>query len=301
MKIEEYLNSIELKELIYIFLSIPIVVFIIYYNFLLPDLEKNHKKFSKEYKTEKSKLIDISKEIRKVQASKADLVPIKAKLESLKEDYKYINYLFNSLDFIQLSDDKIYNILKGLLAKAKNLNLVASMSIEWNKKYLPFNQAISIKIEGYGDYISIIKYIQFIEHIKTLLYIKSLKIYTFGGEKGFKNSLTNKKDNNLNTLSFLLTKYKKQDINYLKQLGNGDNVEVSINPYTENSNYFSVSFKGEYEIMNFILKSVNDLIISKKISVSHFTHHIVKEEKDKKTELQQFEIDIRIVGEKWEK
>ena len=177
MKIEEYLENLEKKELIYLFLAIPIVVFIVYYNFIYPKMDKEYKNLQNEQKKSEKKLLQIYKDIKKVRLTSKFLKQTKLKLLKLQDDFTYLEYAFDSLQIVQLNDKRVYNILTQLLQKSKELYLNNTFDIKWNNKPMPpYTRSLDIKITGNGNYISIIKYIQFIDYLKSLVFIKSIDI-----------------------------------------------------------------------------------------------------------------------------
>jgi len=300
MKIEEYLNSLEKKELIYIFLSIPIVIFIIYYNFVYPDLEKQKQKLIKTKTQKINTLKTVISEIRKVKNSKNILIPIREKLENLKEDYKYIYYTYHSLELVQLNDKKIYTILTQLLNKSNILNLNTSFDIKWDiKPTKPYNNTIEIKIKGDGNYQNIIKYLQFIDHLKSLTIINNAKVaLSLKDSKSIKPIIETAKQNN-NSISFVLTKYSDNTIKYLKNIAKSKNLSIFISVNKKNINYLNISFKGEY----LKIKSVLDLLKNMSRQKNKQFEFIklkasLKYTKQKTKNTQQFLITLKIVGVK---
>ena len=303
MKIEEYLYSLEKKELIYIFISIPIVVFIIYYNFVYPNLDTEYNKLTKKQKSTTKELYTISSKIRKVKSSKNILLPTRKKLENLKEDYRYISYSFDTLDFVKLNDKKIYNILTQLLNKAKFLDLSASFDVSWNKKQLhPFTQYVEVTITGSGDYISILKYLQFIDHIRALINVASIKIaISLDEKKDIKDTLKKEKKAESSSVSFILTKYSENTLRYLKSLAKSKKLDLSISVNSQNTNYLNIGFKGEYVAIKNIVDILKD-IQKRKNKPFNFTKlranlKFVNSVKHKKN-TQQFRITLEIVGVK---
>jgi len=174
-KIEEYLNSLKPKEVIYLFVSIPIVIFMIYYNFVYPAINEKISTLQKQEKKLKKDLIKISLKIRKLKVVSKTLRPTAKKLQNLKEDFKYIKYNIHSLENLNLNDDRVYIILSKLLNQSEQLNIKASFSIYWDTKFIPFTKTISINIEGSGNYVDIINYIEYIENMPNIAYVTDIK------------------------------------------------------------------------------------------------------------------------------
>jgi len=301
--LEEKLNEIETKELVYIFLSIPIVVFIIYYNFIYPSLEDTSKKLTKEYSKKSKQLSKIVSDIRKVKNSKNILAPTRQKLENLKDDFKYIKYKYSSIDLVRLDDRKIYVIFTKLLNKSNKLNLNTSFDIKWDIQPIkPFNSSVEVTITGDGDYKDIIKYLQFIDHLKSLIIVNNIKIALSLDEKvDVLDSLAKEKKANSNSISFVLTKYSENTLKYLKNLAKTKQLDIFISVDKDNVNYLDISFKGEYGAV----KSILDLLknINKQNNKPfEFTKlranlKVVNFKKESKN-TQQFTITLQMVGEK---
>ena len=301
--LEEKLNEIETKELVYIFLSIPIVVFIIYYNFIYPSLEDTSKKLTKEYSKKSKQLSKIVSDIRKVKNSKNILAPTRQKLENLKDDFKYIKYKYSSIDLVRLDDRKIYVIFTKLLNKSNKLNLNTSFDIKWDIQPIkPFNSSVEVTITGDGDYKDIIKYLQFIDHLKSLIIVNNIKIALSLDEKvDVLDSLVKEKKANSNSISFVLTKYSENTLKYLKNLAKTKQLDIFISVDKDNVNYLDISFKGEYGAV----KSILDLLknINKQNNKPfEFTKlranlKVVNFKKESKN-TQQFTITLQMVGEK---
>ena len=176
MKIENYLNSIKPKEFIYLMLSIPIVIFIVYNNFIYPDLEKETKKLTKSYKSKQKELGNIVFQIRGLKNLGKILPPLEEKLQNDKEDYKYVKYALYDTPIILLNNKDFYTNLSKILNMSKKLNLNISMTIDNTKKYPPFTSSIIINIKGSGEYIDIINFIRYIENIRLISYINKVDI-----------------------------------------------------------------------------------------------------------------------------
>jgi len=175
-RLEEYLNKLNKKDLIYLFLSIPVFFFMIYYQFIYSYLEKEHNKLIAKKRVETKKLRQISTKLRVVKNVKEDIKPYKIKLSSLKEDYKFIKYSFSNLELIKLSEKKLYNVLTDILNFSKKSNLTISIFIDKSTPPKPFNNALEVTIKGEGSYLNIVKFIDYIESRKILVRVKELNI-----------------------------------------------------------------------------------------------------------------------------
>ena len=301
MRIEEYLNSLEKKELIYIFLSIPIVVFIIYYNFVYPNLEKEQKKLVSLQKEKHQSLGKIVQEIRKVKKSKVILAPTRQKLENLKEDFRYINYNYQTLDILKLNDYKIYDILTKLLNKSNILNLNTSFDIKWDSPKLPpFDNHLKIIIQGDGNYKNIIKYLQFIDHLNSLIVIKNLKIALSLKDEDLIKPLIEQKKAISSTLSFILTQYSENSLKYLKNIAKEKNVDISISINQTNINYLNIFYKGSYDKIKSILELLKNVSKQKNkpFEFIKLKANLKNTEHKKKISSQKFILTLEIVGVK---
>jgi len=297
-KIENYLNSLKPKEVIYLLVSIPIVVFIIYYNFISPMMDEKIQKLHKQEKTEQQKLIETSKKIRKLKHTSKTLLPTSKKLQNLKDDFKYIKYSLYSLSLLNLNENKIYNILSLLLKKSNELKLNISFQIKWNIKYPPFSQVLYIQMDGRGNYTNIIKYLQYIETMHTVNFISDIKISSDKTDTTLLKTFSKNKQFNNNSLSFILQKYSNSDLDFLKSIAKSKHLYLSTSVDTDNKDYLFIKFKGDklsilnlYEFLK-ILKKRKTLIFSNlKINI-----HQVKQLQKNTTKTQQFNINLIIMG-----
>ena len=263
MKVENYLNSLKPKELIYLMLSIPIIVFIIFNSFIKPSLDEETKKLTKKYKSNQKQLTSIVSQIRSLKNIEKILPPLEKKLENDKEDYKYIKYALYDTPIILLNDSKFYNNLSKILNISKKLNLNISTTIDNTKKYPPFNNYIIMDIKGNGNYIDIINFIRYIESLKVVSYIDKIDI-ALSSQKDFDyNKLFQKSTKKLSSISFTLTKYTQTELNNLKKYGK--NLKFNFAPNKNNFNYIDLSYTGDYnqiyQIYNHI-KSIKNKDIS---------------------------------------
>jgi len=304
MKLEEKLNSIKPKELIYLFVTIPIAIFVVYYNFIYPNMEKENKKLIKSLKDKRKQLSTITAEIRDVKKSKILLKPTKEQLENLRDDFRYLKYSFNSIELIKLSNNKSYLILTKLLNKSKFLNLTTSFFIDWKQQILPFTQTINLTIKGYGNYIDIVRYIQYIENIEALLYIKNIEISMDIREKTeikkpsdlIKNFVLQKQEE-MSEISFVLTKYSDKDLNLLKHLASKFQADfyTSINHY--NSDDLNVHYKANFYIIQYLKNYFKQQQKMEKLNYYDMKLKLVFPKLAKK-EYQKFKINLFIVGVK---
>jgi hypothetical protein len=335
-ELEEKLSNLEKKELIYLFLSIPIAVFTIYFNFSYQSFIEHEKKLNKEIKKKEKKLDNLNIEVRNLKKSKKDISSLKKELEQLREDYKFIKYSFYAIDIINLTDVKSYQFLENLLKVANQLNLDVSFGIDWSQKTPPFTRTLIITIEGIGDYLSILNYIEYIENTKTLnrvdnIFItrndlkKDIDLIIKQEKKKQKKAKKNKKDkkdknknytdivisflgksfvenkkNEDSTLSFTLSKYSEKDITELKYLAKSRDLNLYIEVNEHNSNDLDVSFSGDVGVIKGLLQYFN---LKKKKKLINYYNLKVKlkygnkaSSSGKKKQSEYFKIKIKLVG-----
>lgn len=296
-KIEEYFNSLKPKEFIYLLVSIPIIIFVVYYNFIYPTINKEIINLHKQEKSKKKELISVSSKIRHLKSIAHTLKPTEKKLENLKEDYKYIKYNLYTLKSIKLDNSKIYMILSNLLNKANILKLNVSFNIKWNQEFPPFSEVISLEIDGSGDYINILKYLQYIENMKAINYVKDIQIFVNKDEnKLIQNFVSTKKFNN-NSLSFVLQKYSNKDLEMLKSFSN-NSLKISISVYENNPNYLLITYKGDKNSIENLAKTLKQLKNNKQLFFTGLNMKInsVKPNNVHKIKTQQFKINLIIMG-----
>jgi len=311
--LENKLKSLKQKEFIYLLVTIPILFFVPYYNFIYPQMvEQKHKLIKKKKKT-LSSLSNTISEIRKLKKSKISIVPVSKKLETLKEDYKYIKYDYGTLTLLQLDNQRIYNITTAILKESKKYKMGLSIKFEWdNKPPKPFTRAINVEMNGRGRYLDIVNLIKYIESINSILEIKDVFIKKSDIKH---NNIKRKKDGKLDirlnntvkdiaknmfikksSISFLLNNYDNDTLLLLKEMAKSKKLELSISQYRDTDNILSISFKGDYEVLKELLKELKN---SKIFSISNIrTHFIIPHKKNQNQKFQSFTIKFNIVGVK---
>jgi len=295
-KIEDYLNSLKPKEFIYVLLSIPIVVFMIYYNTAYPYMTQEEQKLIKEHKKQMKKLTQISSKIRKVKLTQKIIKPTREKLYSLREDYKFIKYSIRTLHLVNLKNKDIYAILTKILNKSKQLNLNISIILNWDIQYPLFTNSVEVSIKGEGNYLSYINLIRYIESLNNLVITKKTSIALNNNkEKEDPNSIKPyiQQISNDNYLSLTLTKYSIKDVAFLKNMAKKNNLNLSINVNKNNSDYLDLIFRGSFEaiksLSRYFRNNKNLEFINLRTKLK-----LVKPVKIKKTQM--FEITFDLVG-----
>jgi Tfp pilus assembly protein PilO len=175
-KLDKYLNTLSSKEILYLFLSIPILFFIIYYQFIYNSILNKTNKLKRKEKIVHRNFVKVSRELNKLKNINVSFKSYQIKVNSLREDYKFIKYNIDSIRILKLTNKKIYTILTNLLNFSKKENIDISISLNKNKPLKPFTKSISIVIEGEGKYLNIVRFLSYIESQPILCKIKYLKI-----------------------------------------------------------------------------------------------------------------------------
>ena len=175
-RFEEYLNGLDKKNLIMLYLSIIIAVGVIYYNYnysvLQDKIEQNnneiHKLLQKSKKSHSlnKKLVSLKKEYKNLQKTH----------ESLVEDLRYLNLLINTSPILKLTDKKILNILRDILQYAIDNNIVASYEMQFVSG--DYNNYI-INIKGSFDVNDFMNFYKFIKSVESMNAIKEIKMINF--------------------------------------------------------------------------------------------------------------------------
>ena len=183
-KIEEYLNNLEKKHLYMLYVSLIIVVGIIYYNYNYSYLQdkidtQNTTIYSLEKKLKKTNFLEIK--LRKI---KKDILKIKKENSALSEDLNYINILIKTSNVLNIDNKKFSDILKDVLNKAINNNIKASYLINENlNDFKSFNINIkgSFNPENYNNFLFFIHDLEDIKQIKEIktFYMKKDKNIEF--------------------------------------------------------------------------------------------------------------------------
>jgi len=182
-KFEEYLNGLDKKNLVMLYMSLIIAAGVLYYNFnysfLENKIEQNRAQIKKLlFKSIKShdlnnKLIQLKKQYKKMEK----------KHMSLTEDLKYLNILINTSPILKLSDEKVLNILKDILQYAINNNIMASYKMQFVSN--DYNAYI-IDMQGTFDANYFMNFYKFVKSIEKMKVIKEIKILKIEKDKDIK-------------------------------------------------------------------------------------------------------------------
>jgi len=312
-ELEKKLQALKPKEFIYLLVTIPILFFVPYYNFIYPEMVKTNKKLIKTKKNKLSELSKVVSEIRKLKKSKLSIVPVSKKLENLKEDYRYIKYNYGTLTLLQLDNQRIYDITTAILKESKKYKMGLSIKFEWDKKPpKPFTRAINVEMEGKGKYLDIVNLIKYIETLNSILEIKEVNVkkenlkdteinVNKNGELSINlekcvSKIAHKFVENKSSLSFLLNDYTDDKIYALKEIAKSKKVQISFSQYENRGDVILVSFSGKYEDIRALF---NQFKKNKKFSISQLkTNFVIPKEENPQDVIQYFKIKFNLVGVK---
>jgi len=169
-RVEKYLQELNKKNKILLYISIIILGFIIYYNFnysyLNEKYEKLHSQVNALYKKVNISFYDLQNKLKNLkQTYKLQY----QKNSSLQEDYRYLKVLINTSEVLTLNEEKFFSILETILKMSSQKGINSSYEIEQNKKDL-----LIYKVKIYGNF-AVNNFLNFLEFVKTIEKIKAIK------------------------------------------------------------------------------------------------------------------------------
>ena len=175
-RIEEYLNTLDKKNLFFLYSSVIIVAFIIYYNFNYNILQEKIDNYNNEIFSLQENLQTTNDLKKKLLKLKTEFKQLKKENMSLSEDLKYLNVLVNTTSILHIDEKHFMNILKKILEKAVKNNIKASYII--SKETDRYKNYV-IRINGVfepKDFINFYRFIKNLEKIKAIKEIEYLKL-----------------------------------------------------------------------------------------------------------------------------
>jgi len=177
-RIEEYLNSLDKKNLVLLYASIIIAVFIVYYNY-------NYNILQEKIDNYNVKIVQLKKKLESTNSLRSVLSELKTQLKKLKkqnvslnEDLKYSNVLVKTSSILHRNEKNFLNILKNVLHNAIQNNIKASYTIDKNtdeyKKYI-INVQGEFEPEMFDKFYEFIKNLEKIKAIKEITQLKIIK------------------------------------------------------------------------------------------------------------------------------
>ncbi len=172
-KIKDYLENLDTKNLIMLYLSILILFFImgyfIYQKIIFP---KKQQLINQE--------ISLIKKIREVKSNNYEVIKLKKiyknkklKINSLREDLNYLNALIYSVPKININKKRYLNIIDNYLQIGSSLN--ASFKFNQTKKIDKYNIYISGKFLP-EEYFIFVKFLKILQNPKAIVTINNLDL-----------------------------------------------------------------------------------------------------------------------------
>jgi len=167
-RFEEFLEDLDTKNKIFLYLSIVIIGIIIYYNvnlsYLSGKINKNERIIVKLQKKNKINLKNYHKQIVKLKRTFKNLSL------TLNEDFKDLKYLNERLNLsvLKINDNKFYSLLENILFQSSNFNLSPNFVI--NSQINDF-KSYHIEINGSLPYCgenNLFNFIKFLESQKVV-------------------------------------------------------------------------------------------------------------------------------------
>jgi len=174
-RLEEFLQNLDIKNKVMLYLSIIIVGIIIFYNFnynvlsieinennkLINDLQKKVNFSLKEYN---KKLVKLKKEFKKLKINENEKL----------QDLEYLNKRLD-ISFLNINDKNFYTLLENILYKCSMLNLSPSFYI--NQDFGKFKKYI-IDINGALNECDEKKLFEFIKFLESIKYVNTIKKFS---------------------------------------------------------------------------------------------------------------------------
>jgi len=174
-KIEEYLNTLDKKNIILLYVSVVLAAFVVYYNFNYSVLYEKIENCEREINTLQKKLKKTNELNLKFVKIKKEFKKLKNQNITLNEDLKYLNVLIKTSSLLHINEKEFLSILKSVLQKAVESNIKASYLID---KEINDYQKYIIDINGVfapSNFHSFYLFIKNLEKIKAVKKIEYLK------------------------------------------------------------------------------------------------------------------------------
>jgi hypothetical protein len=175
-RFEEFLQGLDIKNKIMLYLSVLIVGIIIYYNFNYNNLNAQIEDNNRLLKS-LNKKIHISKKdyILKLNKLKKEYKNLKIKKNEKIQDLEYLNKRID-LSYLNINDKNFYSFLENILYKSSILDLNPNFYITQNfdkfKRYV-----IEIKGSlGFCEEENLFNFIRFLESSRYVVNVDSFKL-----------------------------------------------------------------------------------------------------------------------------
>lgn len=175
-RVEEYLNTLDKRNIVMLYASVIIAVFVVYYNFNYSVLQKSINENNQEIISLKHKLNRSNTLLLELKKLKTEAKKLKKKNLSLTEDLKYLNLLVKTSPVLHIEEKHFLEILRQILKKAVNSNIEASYKIEKNTdKYKTYEIEVNGEFSP-AEFENFYKFIKNLESIGAIKEIRELKI-----------------------------------------------------------------------------------------------------------------------------
>jgi hypothetical protein len=171
-RLEEFLQNLDIKNKIMLYVSLVIVAGIIYYNFNLGYMSskiEDNKKVIKDL--EKKIHFSIKENRHKLAVLKKEYKQLILKERKHKENLEYLNRRI-SFSSLRLDDSKFYSLLRDILNKSNLLNLAPNFVI--NKKVDKFVK-YNLEINGSLNICEEKKFFELIKFLESTKYVSNIE------------------------------------------------------------------------------------------------------------------------------
>jgi len=175
-KLENYLNSLDKKNLIMLYLSVFVIFFIVYYNYNYTVLQKRIDTNENQLYQLQQKLNKLGNYNQKLIALKKELKKVKQENLSFREDLKYLNVLVKTSSILYIKDKQFIDILKSILQNATDNNIKATYQID--KKKDNYKRYI-ININGEFDTNGFYNFYNFVKSLESIKAVKEIENINF--------------------------------------------------------------------------------------------------------------------------
>jgi hypothetical protein len=181
-RLEEVFSSLDKKNKIMLYLSVLIVIFIIYYHFDLGYLSKKENKLKDTLSSYKSELKYVSSDYdTKLVKLKEEYKKLKLQLANLKFDLMNVKFFIKTTKILMIDNKEVVSVLKFILNSAYKNGIISSYFINTseNKDY----SILSINIDGSFRPYKVEEFYKFLTTLESLKKVN--KIESFSLENSF--------------------------------------------------------------------------------------------------------------------
>jgi hypothetical protein len=176
-RLEEVFSSLDKKNKIMLYLSVLIVVFIVYYHFNLGYLSKKEKKLKDTLNSYKSELKYVSGDYdKKLIKLKEEYKKLKLKFTNLKVDLMNVKFFIKTTKILMVDNKEIVSVLKLILNSAYKNKIISSYFIDSkeDKNY----STLLINIEGGFNPYEVNKFYNFLTTLESLKKVDKIESFS---------------------------------------------------------------------------------------------------------------------------